>query len=103
MILRADGRDQRGHCLLLAQERLRLYLRGVLQPGRSHIGFLVWAHHLFVSGISPYSAMVFSFLSFAVANPVAVKVFNWTATRTTERSGWQAPLMWVAVQVACSW
>src|SRR3954453_10294748 len=43
-------------------------------------GFLVWAHHLFVAGISPYSAMVFSFLTFAVAIPSAVKTFNWTAT-----------------------
>ena len=43
-------------------------------------GFLVWAHHLFVAGISPYSAMVFSFLTYAVAVPSAVKVFNWTAT-----------------------
>lgn len=43
-------------------------------------GFLVWAHHMFVAGISPYSAMVFSLLSFAVAIPSAVKVFNWTAT-----------------------
>ena len=33
-------------------------------------GFLVWAHHLFVSGISPYSAMVFSFLSFRRRDPV---------------------------------
>jgi cytochrome c oxidase subunit 1 len=43
-------------------------------------GFIVWAHHLFVAGISTYSAMVFSFLSFSVAIPSAVKVFNWTAT-----------------------
>src|SRR5207302_766958 len=43
-------------------------------------GFLVWAHHLFVAGISPYSALIFSFLSFAVAIPSAVKTFNWTAT-----------------------
>src|SRR5271168_3160167 len=43
-------------------------------------GFLVWAHHLFVAGISLYSAMVFSFLSFVVGVPSAVKVFNWTAT-----------------------
>ena len=43
-------------------------------------GFLVWAHHLFVAGISLYSAMVFSFLTYAVAIPSAVKTFNWTAT-----------------------
>jgi cytochrome c oxidase subunit I len=43
-------------------------------------GFVVWAHHMFVAGISVYSAMVFSLLSFAVAIPSAVKVFNWTAT-----------------------
>src|SRR5215813_1975096 len=43
-------------------------------------GFVVWAHHMFVAGISVYSALVFSLLSFAVAIPSAVKVFNWTAT-----------------------
>jgi cytochrome c oxidase subunit I len=43
-------------------------------------GFVVWAHHMFVAGISQYSAMVFSLLSFAVAIPSAVKIFNWTAT-----------------------
>jgi len=44
------------------------------------LGFLVWAHHMFVAGISVYSAMIFSFLSFFVAVPSAIKVFNWTAT-----------------------
>src|SRR5207248_8550620 len=39
-------------------------------------GFIVWGHHLFLAGISPYSAMVFSFLSFAVAIPSAIKTFN---------------------------
>ena len=58
-------------------------------------GFLVWAHHLFVAGISPYSAMVFSFLSFAVAIPSAVKVFNWTATLYQGAIWWKAPMMWV--------
>ncbi len=44
------------------------------------IGFLVWAHHMFVAGISPYAALVFSLLSYFVAVPSAIKVFNWTAT-----------------------
>jgi cytochrome c oxidase subunit I len=43
-------------------------------------GFLVWGHHLFVAGLSIYSAMVFSLLSYVVAIPSAIKVFNWTAT-----------------------
>jgi cytochrome c oxidase subunit I len=44
------------------------------------VGFLVWGHHMFVAGESVYSAMAFSFLSYAVAIPSAIKVFNWTAT-----------------------
>ena len=43
-------------------------------------GFLVWAHHMFIAGISTYSALVFSLTSFLVAIPSAIKVFNWTAT-----------------------
>ena len=43
-------------------------------------GFLVWGHHMFVSGQSVYASMVFSIISFLVAVPSAVKVFNWTAT-----------------------
>jgi cytochrome c oxidase subunit I len=48
--------------------------------GIAVFGFLVWAHHMFVAGISVYSALVFSFLSYLVAVPSAIKVFNWTAT-----------------------
>ena len=44
------------------------------------LGFLVWGHHMFVSGQSMYAGMVFSILSFLVAIPSAIKVFNWTAT-----------------------
>jgi cytochrome c oxidase subunit 1 len=44
------------------------------------VGFLVWGHHMFVSGQSTYAGMVFSALSFLVAIPSAIKVFNWTAT-----------------------
>src|SRR6202158_4550380 len=48
--------------------------------GIAVIGFLVWGHHLFVTGLSMYASMMFSLLSFAVAVPSAIKVFNWTAT-----------------------
>jgi cytochrome c oxidase subunit 1 len=44
------------------------------------LGFLVWGHHMFVSSQSIYAGMVFSILSFLVAIPSAIKVFNWTAT-----------------------
>jgi len=43
-------------------------------------GFIVWGHHLFVSGQSVYAALVFSILSYIVGVPSAVKTFNWTAT-----------------------
>jgi len=43
-------------------------------------GFLVWGHHMFTSGQSIYASMIFSLLSYFVAIPSAVKVFNWTAT-----------------------
>jgi cytochrome c oxidase subunit I len=44
------------------------------------LGFLVWGHHMFTTNQSPYASMVFSFISFLVAIPSAIKVFNWTAT-----------------------
>jgi cytochrome c oxidase subunit 1 len=44
------------------------------------ITFFVWGHHMFVNGQSAYASLTFSFLSFAVAVPSAVKVYNWTAT-----------------------
>ena len=44
------------------------------------LGGLVWAHHMFTSGMSDLSAMVFSLLTFLVAVPSAIKVFNWVST-----------------------
>jgi cytochrome c oxidase subunit 1 len=59
------------------------------------LGFAVWAHHLFVAGISVYSAMMFSFLSMLVAVPSAIKVFNWTATMYKASVSWQTPMLYV--------
>src|SRR5947199_9788388 len=57
-------------------------------------GFIVWGHHLFLAGISPYSAMVFSFLSFAVAIPSAIKTFNWTATLYKGSVSYRTPMLY---------
>jgi cytochrome c oxidase subunit 1 len=57
-------------------------------------GFIVWAHHLFVAGISVYAAMVFSFLSYAVAIPSAIKTFNWTATMYKGSISYRTPMLY---------
>ena len=44
------------------------------------VGFFVWAHHMFVAGISDASAKFFSIVTFGVAIPTAIKVFNWVST-----------------------
>jgi cytochrome c oxidase subunit 1 len=59
------------------------------------IGFLVWGHHMFVSGQSIYAGLVFSMLSFLVAIPSAIKVFNWTATLYKGSISFHAPMLYV--------
>ncbi len=59
------------------------------------LGFLVWAHHMFVAGISVYAAIIFSLLSFFVAIPSAVKVFNWTATLYKGSITFETPLLYM--------
>ena len=58
------------------------------------LGFLVWGHHMFVSGQSVYAGMIFSFLSMLVAIPSAIKVFNWTATIYKGSVLLQTPLLY---------
>jgi cytochrome c oxidase subunit 1 len=58
------------------------------------IGFFVWGHHLFVAGQSTYAGLMFSILSFLVAIPSAVKVFNWTATMYKGSISWQSPMLY---------
>src|SRR6266850_2103791 len=57
-------------------------------------GFLVWGHHLFVAGQSVYAGLIFSFLSFAVAIPSAIKVFNWTATLFKGSISYDTPMLY---------
>jgi cytochrome c oxidase subunit 1 len=58
------------------------------------LGFLVWGHHMFVSGQSLYAGFVFSFLSMMVAIPSAIKVFNWTATLYRGSIEWSTPMLY---------
>jgi len=58
------------------------------------LGFLVWGHHLFVASQSVYAGLIFSFLSFAVAIPSAIKVFNWTATLYKASISYDTPMLY---------
>ena len=58
------------------------------------LGFLVWAHHMFVAGISLYAALIFSFFSYMVAIPSAIKVFNWTATLYKGSISYTTPMLY---------
>src|SRR6186713_1301984 len=62
--------------------------------GIAVLGFLVWGHHMFVAGQSVYAALIFSILSFLVAIPSAIKVFNWTATMYKGAVSWQTPMLY---------
>src|SRR5438309_4189002 len=57
-------------------------------------GFLVWAHHMFVAGISLYAALFFSLITFLVAIPSAIKVFNWSATLYKGSVRWDTPMLY---------
>ncbi len=58
------------------------------------IGFMVWGHHMFVSGQSPFASLVFSALSFVVAVPSAIKVFNWTGTLYRGQIRFSPPMLY---------
>ena len=57
-------------------------------------GFLVWGHHMFVSGQSIYAGLVFSFLTMVVAVPSAIKMFNWTATLYKGSISFDTPMLY---------
>ena len=88
------GRDQRDHRLLLAQAHLRLQLHRHLQPGDCAARLPgLGASHVRHRAVG-VRGMIFSFLSFAVAIPSAVKVFNWTATLYKGSVSFQAPMLY---------
>ena len=56
--------------------------------------FMVWAHHMFIMGISNYSALVFSLMSMLVAVPSAIKVFNWSMTMYKGSISFDTPMLY---------
>lgn len=84
--------------LVTAFSRKRIFGYGVIAVSSlaiAMVGFLVWGHHMYVSGQSAYAGMVFSFLSYIVAIPSAIKVFNWTATLYKGSVSLQTPMLYV--------
>jgi cytochrome c oxidase subunit 1 len=57
-------------------------------------GFMVWGHHMFMSGMSPYSAFAFSILTMCIGVPSAIKTFNWLGTMYRGRIRFQTPMLY---------
>jgi cytochrome c oxidase subunit 1 len=57
------------------------------------LGFVVWGHHMFMSGMSPYSAFVFSVMTMAIGVPSAIKTFNWLGTIWRGRVQFDSPML----------
>ena len=57
------------------------------------LGFMVWGHHMFMSGMSPYSAFAFSIMTMAIGVPSAIKTFNWLGTLHKARIRFHSPML----------
>jgi cytochrome c oxidase subunit 1 len=57
-------------------------------------GFMVWGHHMFMSGMSPYSAFAFSLLTMCIGVPSAIKTFNWLGTMYKGRIRFHTPMLY---------
>src|SRR5437764_3350473 len=57
------------------------------------LGFFVWGHHMFISGMSPYSAVAFSVLTLSIGVPSAIKTFNWIGTVWRSRIRFTTPML----------
>src|SRR5271163_2425843 len=62
--------------------------------GIGFFGFMVWGHHMFMSGMSPYSAFAFSLLTMCIGVPSAIKTFNWLGTMYKARIRFQTPMLY---------
>src|SRR5499433_2285494 len=57
-------------------------------------GFMVWGHHMFMSGMSPYSAFAFSILTMCIGVPSAIKTFNWLGTMWKGHLRFHTPMLY---------
>jgi cytochrome c oxidase subunit 1 len=57
------------------------------------LGFMVWGHHMFMSGMSPYSAFAFSLMTMSIGVPSAIKTFNWLGTLYKARIRFYTPML----------
>ncbi len=62
--------------------------------GIAVFSFFVWAHHMFIMGISNYSALLFSIMSMFVAVPSAIKIFNWASTMYKGSISFDTPMLY---------
>ncbi len=62
--------------------------------GIAFVGYFVWGHHMFTSGMSNTAMYTFSLLTFLVAIPSAIKVFNWVSTMHKGSIDLQTPFLW---------
>jgi len=65
--------------------------------GIGFLGFCVWGHHMFISGMSPYSAFAFSILTMTIGVPSAIKTFNWLGTL------WGGKIQFNCADAVCPW
>ena len=57
------------------------------------LGFMVWGHHMFMSGMSPYTAFAFSIMTMAIGVPSAIKTFNWLGTLVRAKIRFSSPML----------
>ncbi len=65
------------------------------------LGFFVWGHHMFISGQSEFSSMVFSFITFFIGIPTGIKIFNWMTTLVKGHICLTTPMLYALAFLIC--
>ena len=79
---------------LFEKAHIRLSRHGYALVAIGLIGFVVWAHHMFVSGIGVNTQAFFAFSSMVIAVPTGIKIFSWVATMWGGSISFRAPMLW---------